>query len=1260
MRSLLLVLVSIFLGNMSSPAQNTTDSLKNVLKGRADKVARMHVMLEIGDEFQKQAPDSAVLWYDKIIPQSILDESEVLENWFSDAPEGEKYYVTVALARSGIILAQSSRKEEGVSRLKLSLKLSDRQNLSQLAVYCSDNLAVIYAQNGNHEKAVEFFESSLGFYQELNDSRGMAYCLNNLGVINVNLNNLHKSANYFEKLLALKSHPDNTPEKLEEIQNIAMLYTKLDEFERAYEFWQDALEVAEDINDLNARRTILSNLGFTAYKQNKLKEAEKDYSQLLVLAKKEPKDIALELTAQTNISIIKGALNKPDEAIASWQSTYKLAKSLKSIDEQLDALINLSYLHSSINEKEKASEYYEQYLMIGKEVADVNSLISSYVSIAEIQTAIGNFVKAREYFASALELCEEHNEIGEWARINLLVAKTFQEEKRYNMALDFIQANINQFEFLGASSIAKTHQAKADIMRLQMQYTQALNFYAKALEVWNTQIKKNDAITCLNAMGAINEVMGNMPEAVKHYEQAFELAHNIGNREAIAAVSNNLGVVYRQLGDIEKASQSYQDALAVYLDIDDADRASYCYNNLGIVYEISGEYDKANEYYEKSIAIKQDTKDQKGMAASLMNMGNAHRFLGDLSKSESYYNQALSISTEIHDEQGVALALGSKAALKLEQNSYEQAIELAQKSLEISQRLDLTNLIKEANRQLAWAYNATNVPEWAEDAYVKIIEMNHDDINRNFSILSESEKELYFKTVSEDFDRFHSFAINRMHANPNITRNVYNNLLKNKGLLLKSSTAMRNAILSSKDEELINNFEQWIKLKQEIGSLYTLPIDQRTSNPEELENKANELERNLVRNSAEFSSFEQSLKVNWEEVRNSLGDGEAAIEFTHFTNMHDSTYYAALVITPQSENPVMVKLFNESLIEPILSEFRGNNLNYINNVYGVNTDLNTKLYNLIWEPIEPHLNNISNVYISPSGLLHKVSFAAISKSQNRYLIDDYSMNMVSTTANTIKESDFELTPETSLGLFGGIKYSTHPDAKETWSFLEGTLEETTLIESIANQHLDSVTIYADTLATESTFKTLASQSNMLHIATHGFFYPDPQLVKHTIESATEVGEVEFRGGSPTFGMDNFVNNKNPLMRSGLVFAGVNDYWTGAKEKNDDDGVLTALEVINIDLRNNQLVVMSACETGLGDIAGSEGVYGLQRAFKMAGTNHLIMSLWQVPDKETAEFMETFYTQLIELKDLHEAFSNTQNAMRQKYDPYYWAAFVLLE
>ena len=190
---------------------------------------------------------------------------------------------------------------------------------------------------------------------------------------------------------------------------------------------------------------------------------------------------------------------------------------------------------------------------------------------------------------------------------------------------------------------------------------------------------------------------------------------------------------------------------------------------------------------------------------------------------------------------------------------------------------------------------------------------------------------------------------------------------------------------------------------------------------------------------------------------------------------------------------------------------------------------------------------------------------------------------------------------------------------------------------------------------------MASNSNIIHIATHGFFYPDPNEVAQDADTLEVAEDIVFRGGSRGFGVNSFVESYNPLMRSGLVFASANDVWS-KQTKNDsiEDGVLTAQEVSSIDMRKTNLVVMSACETGLGDIKGSEGVYGLQRAFKMAGVDFMIMSLWQVPDKETEEFMASFYKKLIKQKDIKKSFAATQKEMRAKYDPYFWAAFVLIE
>ena len=133
------------------------------------------------------------------------------------------------------------------------------------------------------------------------------------------------------------------------------------------------------------------------------------------------------------------------------------------------------------------------------------------------------------------------------------------------------------------------------------------------------------------------------------------------------------------------------------------------------------------------------------------------------------------------------------------------------------------------------------------------------------------------------------------------------------------------------------------------------------------------------------------------------------------------------------------------------------------------------------------------------------------------------------------------------------------------------------------------------------------------------------------------------------------------MRSGLIMSGANRVWMGTSPiEGIEDGILTAYEVSNMDLMNTELVVLSACETGLGDIEGGEGVYGLQRAFRVAGAKTLIMSLWKVPDEQTRELMEKFYTGWLSEMDKYEAFRNAQDEMRKKYSPYYWAAFVMVD
>jgi CHAT domain-containing protein len=213
--------------------------------------------------------------------------------------------------------------------------------------------------------------------------------------------------------------------------------------------------------------------------------------------------------------------------------------------------------------------------------------------------------------------------------------------------------------------------------------------------------------------------------------------------------------------------------------------------------------------------------------------------------------------------------------------------------------------------------------------------------------------------------------------------------------------------------------------------------------------------------------------------------------------------------------------------------------------------------------------------------------------------------------------------------------------------LPGSAEEVSTIQQLFHEYKLAGNSFMELYASEENLKALSGNSpQILHIATHGFFLPEPNKAKND--------KVLNQTNAYTLADD-------PLLRTGLILAGGNYAWSGKTPvEGVEDGIATAYEISQLNLSNTELVVLSACETALGDVKGSEGVFGLQRAFKMAGVKKMLVSLWKIPDKETAELMTSFYTYWMKGKTINDAFTQAQADMRKKYSPFYWAAFVLVE
>lgn len=787
------------------------------------------------------------------------------------------------------------------------------------------------------------------------------------------------------------------------------------------------------------------------------------------------------------------------------------------------------------------------------------------------------------------------------------------------------------------------------------QYDSAITAFAKCRDMY---FEFGDSIGGANAIdniGSVYSTQGEMAKALEYHVDGLKIRERIQDTLGLGASYNAIGIIHMMHGDYYQAIEDFEKAIGFHTHVQWWSGLSNEYSNLGVVESKLGHHQKSLEYHVESYNIKEQLEDKQGMSISLTNIASISLMNGDTAGAIEYQNYALELSQQLGDKRGVASSMNHLGFIHLLRDEYDEGFAHLNQSLEISNEigslLDKRNAIVNLFKGYLWQGEF----EKAEVYLQQLVEMRKKDIKANFAVLSEQEKSLYFKTMAEEYDNLYAYGYLTYESNPGITKTLYDNTLMLKGLLLKSSTAMREAILTSGDAELISQYEEWTGLKVEIANAYARGLESKN-----LEEAANVLEASLVQKSAAFDDFYIGRPTSWEDIKLKLNKTDASIEFIRYPkdllNPDSEVIYAALIIKSDSKQPELVNLCSEADLENLLGKITSTTILHVNKVY---TNSKNELNELLWNPIKNEMNGIDKIYFSPVGLLHKIAFAAIRIGEDKLLSDKVELVQLNSTEQIMDDESVKITSNTMATLFGGVKYNTDTSEHVIWNYLPGTLSEVDSIKAIIDPQM-KVKYYEGLQASEDHFKEIANQSTILHIASHGFFYPDPELVRQETQIEVEQEEIAFRGGASNYGIWNFVNNENPLMRSGIALAAANDAWQRSAFTLGEDGILSAQEVSNLNLSNTELVVLSACETGLGDIRGIEGVYGLQRAFKMAGVRYLIMSLWQVPDKETAEFMTLFYRNLLETKDVRAAFTTTQSFLRQQYDPYYWAAFVLIE
>ncbi|WP_258103149.1 CHAT domain-containing protein [Marinoscillum sp. MHG1-6] len=965
-------------------------------------------------------------------------------------------------------------------------------------------------------------------------------------------------------------------------------------------------------------------------------------------------DEAITLVESRDYQSRTYALNNLKSKILARQGKYKTSRQLasKSLEQSITRFgsnaiqtasvkASLATIVSQLGDFSYAENLYLEVLPLfkttyGESHPETAKIMTNYSSLLQLK---GNYYQAESYLKQALNI--KRNAFGENNPDYLItyenLAILYQNTARYTAALEILEKILSIKENSSGAhdpSLAFTYMNLGNAKKQMADYLTAEKYLRKAREIYGATVGTEHLFytSSLDALALLYQKMGNTASAKPLFRQALTIYEKHLGKQTLdyATTLENLATTYQMEDNPTEAKKLLEEVLVIDQQILGTEHPLYSktLHNLAAIYEQNNEYAQAESLYLKALAI-----------------------------DEKVFGQ---------EHPSYASTLYNLAVLEQELEKYEEATLNFQRVLRIRK-----NILGENHPDyvyslygLAHIYHRTGNFEAAKAPFTSIIENYLQQIKKYFPALSESEKSAFYGKIRPVLESYMDYAVEFIllekgtpQDRSQMIGSLYNLQLATKALLLNASNKVRNRINSSGNQELVDLFNGWIALKENIVKAYSMSREELVKagiDISQMERVANDKEKELSMKSSVFAAeFEQAV-VEWQDVQARLLDDESAIEIIRIKKKMkvDSVLYVSLILngaigsTPQ----IMVNANGVDL--------EGKNFKLYKNsvIYKVQ---DTKSYAAYWEMVARSIGkNTSEIYLSADGVFNKVNITTLyDPDQKEYVLDKYKIRLLSNTRELAEPTGAENSNNMAL-LFGYPKYnltaaeqaktaSLITDEETRYSFgenvseLPGTLEEINNIESILAGNQWTYQKYLQALASEDQIKQLQSPK-ILHVATHGFFLSDIQ------------------SNNDDAGLDSRSTRYNPLMRSGLLLAGAENTIRNESFEGKEDGILTAYEAMNLNLDNTDLVIMSACETGLGEVKNGEGVYGLQRAFIVAGASNLIMSLWKVNDATTQLLMTQFYKNWFKGQSRLDAFNNAILEVKNEFkEPYYWGAFVIL-
>lgn len=836
-------------------------------------------------------------------------------------------------------------------------------------------------------------------------------------------------------------------------------------------------------------------------------------------------------------------------------------------------------------------------------------------------------------------------------------------------------------------------------------YARAAPLFARQLELERATPRKDETalMASLNGLGLTYIEMGQLARAEPLVREAVELARRAG-KNLPPSLANNFGSlaeVYREMHDHAAAIPLYEEALRIIRETLGEEHHEYArqLNNLGLLYHQAKNLAVAEPLLQQALEVRRRVLGPGHPEVAQSSGALAALFIDrkQFAEAEALLQEASAINEQVFGEDHVRFAAGlnNLASLRVAQGRWAAAVPL----LERAEQTYREHGEADSNRSqvlvnLALAYATLDRPADAFSLLEQTLPLDNRLLGDVFTISSERQRLGWVSSLATKQSFLLSLALRIQTESPRVESTAFDWVLRRKALTAEAQAAQRDGILGGRYPQLCQDLDRLRALRHKRARKAVAgPGPEGLAAHRQLladwEREYERLEAELARQIPEMN-LEQTLRAaDTQTVAGALPEGTALVEFVRF-NVVDfkavpargerqwkpAHYLAFVLLAEQPDNVRMIDLGEAEPIDRMIASFRdsipphgsyrhaGPHSPAPEGHKDSVTGLGSALREALFDPLLPALDGRRRLFVASDGDLARLPFEALPVGDGHHLIDEYEISYLGVgrdvlrfgIASTGQPTDPLVAADPDFDLCGGATDAAQAPGRRSrdldrgsWHFgrLAGMREEG---ESIGR--LLGVRPLLEGAVVEGRLKARRSP-RILHIATHGFFLPDQQRDPNEGQLGLETsGGLEGR-------LDRLAQVENPLLRSGLALAGANTWHRGGNLPEEaEDGLLTAEDVTGMDLLDTELVVLSACETGLGQVHVGEGTYGLRRAFVLAGAKTLVMSLWKVDDEVTRELMEDFYRRLLEGESRAKALREAQRSIKRVHPhPYYWGAFI---